>query len=77
LNKTENKFVWSDTASFRPDSPGDIVRKKNLDRKPFFGPENLYRQHSLNEIKNPIPTPPPKRRLTGLNAADLGRICLQ
>ena len=71
LNKTENKFCWSDTASFVPNSPGDIVRKKNLDAVSFFGPEQLYRQHSLTSPTNPIPTPPKQQKMA-LTAADFG-----
>jgi hypothetical protein len=72
LLKGDNKYGWSDTASFALASPGDVVRKKSLDAKSYFGPENLYRQHSLAEITNPIPTPPRPRSTLALSASDLG-----
>lgn len=35
LNKSEGRFMWSDTGSFEYDSPGDIVQVRNLDRKNY------------------------------------------
>lgn len=72
LSKAENRYLWSDTASNRLDSPGDIVRHKSLDTKSFFGPENLYRQHSLIVERNPVPTRKPDPRQVALSASDFG-----
>jgi hypothetical protein len=35
LSKTDARPMWSDTSSFRLDSPGDIVKVKNIDRSNY------------------------------------------